>query len=314
MQFWLDRGVDGLRLDAVPYLIEREGTICENLEETHEVLKKIRRALDSSLSRPHAARRGQPVAGRRAPVLRRGRRVPHGVPFPADAAHVHGGAAGGSPPIVEILRQTPDIPENCQWAMFLRNHDELTLEMVTDEERDYMYQAYAADPQMRINVGIRRRLAPLLENSRRRIELLHSLLFSMPGTPVVYYGDELGMGDNIYLGDRNGRAHADAVDRRSQRRLLAADPAALYAPPIMDPVYGYQAINVEAQERAPFSLLNWMKRVIGLRKQSQVFGPRHDRVPARQQPEDPGLPAQVQGRRDPLRREPLALGQRWSSI
>jgi maltose alpha-D-glucosyltransferase/alpha-amylase len=175
-------------------------------------------------------------------------------------------------PIVEILRQTPDIPENCQWAMFLRNHDELTLEMVTDEERDYMYQAYAADPQMRINVGIRRRLAPLLENSRRRIELLHSLLFSMPGTPIVYYGDELGMGDNIYLGDRNGVRTPMQWTGDRNGGFSRTDPARLYAPPVMDPVYGYQAINVEAQERAPFSLLNWMKRVIGLRKQSQVFG------------------------------------------
>jgi maltose alpha-D-glucosyltransferase/alpha-amylase len=175
-------------------------------------------------------------------------------------------------PIVEILRQTPDIPDTCQWAMFLRNHDELTLEMVTDAERDYMYQAYAADPQMRINVGIRRRLAPLLENSRRRIELLHSLLFSMPGTPVVYYGDELGMGDNIYLGDRNGVRTPMQWTGDRNAGFSRADPARLFAPPVMDPVYGYQAINVEAQERAPFSLLNWMKRMIGLRKRFQVFG------------------------------------------
>ena len=175
-------------------------------------------------------------------------------------------------PIVEILRQTPDIPENCQWAMFLRNHDELTLEMVTDEERDYMYQAYAADPQMRINVGIRRRLAPLIENSRRRIELLNSLLMSMPGTPIIYYGDEIGMGDNIYLGDRNGVRTPMQWTGDRNAGFSRADPARLYAPPIMDPVYGYQAINVEAQERSPFSLLNWMKRMIGLRKQTHVFG------------------------------------------
>ncbi len=175
-------------------------------------------------------------------------------------------------PIVEILRQTPDIPETCQWAMFLRNHDELTLEMVTDEERDYMYQAYAADPQMRINVGIRRRLAPLMENSRRRIELLNSLLMSMPGTPVIYYGDELGMGDNIYLGDRNGVRTPMQWTGDRNGGFSKADPARLYAPPIMDPVYGFQAINVEAQERSPYSLLNWMKRLIGLRKQTHVFG------------------------------------------
>ena len=175
-------------------------------------------------------------------------------------------------PIVEILRQTPDIPDTCQWAMFLRNHDELTLEMVTDEERDYMYQAYAADPQMRINVGIRRRLAPLLENSRRRIELMHSLLFSMPGTPIIYYGDELGMGDNIYLGDRNGVRTPMQWTGDRNAGFSRADPARVYAPPIMDPVYGYQAVNVEAQEGTPYSLLNWMKRMIGLRKQSPVFG------------------------------------------
>jgi maltose alpha-D-glucosyltransferase/alpha-amylase len=173
---------------------------------------------------------------------------------------------------VEILRQTPDIPENCQWAMFLRNHDELTLEMVTDEERDYMYQSYAADPQMRINVGIRRRLAPLVENSRRRIELLNGLLMSMPGTPIIYYGDEIGMGDNIYLGDRNGVRTPMQWTGDRNAGFSRADPARLFAPPIMDPVYGYQALNVEAQERAPFSLLNWMKRMIGLRKQFHVFG------------------------------------------
>jgi maltose alpha-D-glucosyltransferase/alpha-amylase len=175
-------------------------------------------------------------------------------------------------PITEIVRQTPDIPENCQWGLFLRNHDELTLEMVTDEERDYMYQAYAADPRMRINVGIRRRLAPLVENSRRRIELLHSLLFSLPGTPVIYYGDEIGMGDNIYLGDRNGVRTPMQWTGDRNGGFSRTDPARLYAPLIMDPVYGYPAINVEAQERSPFSLLSWMKRMIALRKQFKVFG------------------------------------------
>src|SRR5205085_2452007 len=174
--------------------------------------------------------------------------------------------------VTEILSQTPDIPENCQWALFLRNHDELTLEMVTDEERDYMYQVYAADPQMRLNLGIRRRLAPLVENSRRRIELLTSLLFSMPGTPIIYYGDEIGMGDNIYLGDRNGVRTPMQWSSDRNGGFSRADPARLYGPPIMDPVYGYQAINVEAQERYPFSLLNWMKRLIAMRKQHRVLG------------------------------------------
>ncbi len=175
-------------------------------------------------------------------------------------------------PIVEIMNQTPEIPENCQWAIFLRNHDELTLEMVTDEERDYMYAQYAADPQMRLNVGIRRRLAPLMENSRPRIELMNSLLFSMPGTPIIYYGDEIGMGDNVYLGDRNGVRTPMQWSSDRNAGFSRADPARLYFPVIMDPVYGYEAINVEAQERSPFSLLHWMKRMIALRKQHPVFG------------------------------------------
>jgi maltose alpha-D-glucosyltransferase / alpha-amylase len=272
MQFWLDRGVDGLRLDAVPYLIEREGTICENLEETHDILKKIRRALDDRYpDRMLLAEANQWPADVR-PYFGDGDECHMAFHFPLMPRMFMAVRQEDRHPIVEILRQTPEIPENCQWAMFLRNHDELTLEMVTDEERDYMYQAYAADPRMRINVGIRRRLAPLLENSRRRIELLHSLLFSMPGTPTVYYGDELGMGDNIYLGDRNGVRTPMQWTGDRNAGFSRADPARLYAPPIMDPVYGYQAINVEAQDRAPFSLLNWMKRMIGLRKQTQVFG------------------------------------------
>jgi maltose alpha-D-glucosyltransferase/alpha-amylase len=170
------------------------------------------------------------------------------------------------------MRQTPDIPAHCQWAIFLRNHDELTLEMVTDDERDYLYQAYAADPQTRINVGIRRRLAPLLDNSRRRIELLTSLLFSFPGTPVLYYGDEIGMGDNVYLGDRTGVRTPMQWTSDRNAGFSKADPARLYSPVIMDPVYGYPSVNVEAQERSPYSLLNWMKRMIALRRQRRVFG------------------------------------------
>jgi maltose alpha-D-glucosyltransferase/alpha-amylase len=272
MQFWLDRGVDGMRLDAVPYLIEREGTICENLEETHDVLKRIRSALDARYpDRMLLAEANQWPADVR-PYFGDGDECHMAFHFPLMPRMFMAIRQEDRHPIVEILRQTPDIPDRCQWAMFLRNHDELTLEMVTDEERDYMYQSYAADPQMRINVGIRRRLAPLLENSRRRIELLNSLLFSMPGTPVIYYGDEIGMGDNIYLGDRNGVRTPMQWTGDRNAGFSRADPARLYAPPIMDPVYGYQAINVEAQERAPFSLLNWMKRMIGLRKQFKVFG------------------------------------------
>jgi maltose alpha-D-glucosyltransferase/alpha-amylase len=272
MRFWLDRGVDGMRLDAVPYLIERDGTICENLEETHQVLKMIRHEVDASYpDRMLLAEANQWPADVR-PYLGDGDECHMAFHFPLMPRMFMAVRQEDRHPIVEILRQTPEIPDNCQWAMFVRNHDELTLEMVTDEERDYMYEAYAADPQMRINVGIRRRLAPLMENSRRRIELMNSLLFSLPGTPIIYYGDEIGMGDNIYLGDRNGVRTPMQWTGDRNGGFSRADPARLFAPPIMDPVYGYQAINVEAQERSPFSLLNWMKRMIGLRKQHKVFG------------------------------------------
>ena len=272
MRFWLDRGVDGLRLDAVPYLIEREGTICENLDETHDILKRIRSALDLRYpDRMLLAEANQWPADVR-PYFGDGDECHMAFHFPLMPRMFMAVQQEDRHPIVEILRQTPDIPESCQWAMFLRNHDELTLEMVTDEERDYMYQAYAAEPQMRINVGIRRRLAPLLENSRRRIELLNGLLMSMPGTPIIYYGDEIGMGDNIYLGDRNGVRTPMQWTSDRNGGFSRADPARLFAPPIMDPVYGFQAINVEAHERSPYSLLNWMKRMIGLRKQTHVFG------------------------------------------
>src|SRR3954469_5307168 len=272
MNFWLDRGVDGLRLDAVPYLIEREGTICENLEETHGILRQIRTAMDARYSdRMLIAEANQWPADVR-PYFGDGDECHMAFHFPLMPRMFMALRQEDRHPITEILRQTPDIPENSQWGLFLRNHDELTLEMVTDEERDYMYQAYAADPRMRINVGIRRRLAPLVENSRRRIELLHSLLFSLPGTPVIYYGDEIGMGDNIYLGDRNGVRTPMQWTGDRNAGFSRADPARLYAPPIQDPVYGYQGINVEAQERYPFSLLNWMKRMIALRRQHPVFG------------------------------------------
>jgi maltose alpha-D-glucosyltransferase/alpha-amylase len=272
MNFWLDRGVDGLRLDAVPYLIEREGTICENLEETHGILKAIRRAMDARYpDRMLIAEANQWPADVR-PYFGDGDECQMAFHFPLMPRMFMAIRQEDRHPITEILRQTPDIPENCQWGLFLRNHDELTLEMVTDEERDYMYQSYAADPRMRINVGIRRRLAPLVENSRRRVELLNSLLFSLPGTPTLYYGDEIGMGDNIYLGDRNGVRTPMQWTGDRNGGFSRTDPAQLYAPLIMDPVYGYQAINVEAQERSAFSLLNWMKRLIALRKQSKVFG------------------------------------------
>ena len=272
MNFWLDRGVDGLRLDAVPYLIEREGTICENLPETHGILRQIRAALDARYrDRMLIAEANQWPADVR-PYFGDGDECHMAFHFPLMPRMFMAIRQEDRHPITEIMRQTPEIPDNCQWGLFLRNHDELTLEMVTDEERDYMYQAYAADPRMRINVGIRRRLAPLVENSRRRVELLNSLLFSLPGTPVIYYGDELGMGDNIYLGDRNGVRTPMQWTSDRNAGFSRADPAQLFAPPIMDPVYGYPSINVEAQERSQFSLLNWMKRLIALRNQSKVFG------------------------------------------
>ena len=272
MHFWLDRGVDGLRLDAVPYLIERDGTPCENLEETHSVLKRIRAAMDARYAdRVLLAEANQWPAEVR-PYFGDGDECHMAFNFPLMPRMFMAVRQEDRYPIVEILRQTPEIPESCQWGLFLRNHDELTLEMVTDEERDYMYQTYATDPQMRINDGIRRRLAPLMENSRRRIELMTSLLFSLPGTPVIYYGDEIGMGDNIYLGDRNSVRTPMQWTGDRNGGFSRADAARLYAPVISDPVYGFTAVNVEAQERAPFSLLNWMKRMITLRKQHAVFG------------------------------------------
>jgi maltose alpha-D-glucosyltransferase / alpha-amylase len=272
MKFWLDLGVDALRLDAVPYLCVREGTDNANLPETHAVLKRMRSELDAKYqNRMLLAEANQWPADVR-PYFGEGDECHMAFHFPLMPRMFMALRQEDRHAITEILDQTPEIPETSQWGLFLRNHDELTLEMVTDEERDYMYQAYAADPQMRLNGGIRRRLAPLVENSRRRVELLNSLLFSLPGTPIIYYGDELGMGDNIYLGDRNGVRTPMQWSGDRNAGFSRADPARLFAPPIMDPVYGYQAINVEAQDRYPFSLLNWMKRLIAVRKQHRVFG------------------------------------------
>ena len=272
MKFWFDLGVDAMRLDAVPYLCVREGTSNENLPETHDVLKRIRRELDSAYpNRMLLAEANQWPSDVRA-YFGSGDECHMAFHFPLMPRIFMALRQEDRHAITEILNQTPNIPDNCQWALFLRNHDELTLEMVTDEERDYMYTAYAADPQMRLNVGIRRRLAPLLENNRLRTEMLNSLLFSLPGTPIVYYGDEIGMGDNIYLGDRNGVRTPMQWNGDRNGGFSRVDPARLFAPAIMDPVYGYQAINVEAQERSPFSLLSWMKRLIAMRKQHRVFG------------------------------------------
>jgi maltose alpha-D-glucosyltransferase/alpha-amylase len=272
MRFWLDLGVDGLRLDAVPYLVEREGTICENLDETHQVLKRLRSALDEKHSgRMLLAEANQWPADVR-PYFGDGDECHMAFHFPLMPRIWIALRKEDRTPIVEIMESTPSIPEDSQWALFLRNHDELTLEMVTDEERDYMWAEYAADRRARINLGIRRRLAPLVDNSRRRIELLNSLLLSMPGTPVIYYGDEIGMGDNVYLGDRNGVRTPMQWTGDRNAGFSSADAAALYSPVIVDPVYGYQSVNVEAQERIPGSLLHWMRRIIRVRRQYPVFG------------------------------------------
>ncbi len=272
MRYWLDMGVDGLRLDAVPYLCEREGTNNENLPETHDVLKQIRKQVDAHYpDRMLLAEANQWPEDTR-PYFGEGDEAHMAFHFPLMPRMYMALAQEDRHPITDILRQTPDIPDNCQWALFLRNHDELTLEMVTDDERDYLWSTYATDKRARINLGIRRRLAPLLDNDRRKIELMNALLLSMPGTPVIYYGDELGMGDNYYLGDRDGvRTPMQWSDDRNGG-FSRADPQRLYLPPIMDPIFGYQAINVEAQQRDPSSLLNWMKRIISVRKHHHAFG------------------------------------------
>jgi maltose alpha-D-glucosyltransferase / alpha-amylase len=272
IDFWLELGVDGFRLDAVPYLIERDGTNCENLAETHAVLKTIRRHIDERWpNRMLLAEANQFPADVRA-YFGAGDECHMAYHFPLMPRIFMGLHLEDRHPIVDIMQQTPAIPEVCQWALFLRNHDELTLEMVTDEERDYMHLAYSIDPQARLNLGIRRRLAPLMGNNRRRIELLNSLLFSFPGTPIVYYGDEIGMGDNVYLGDRNGVRTPMQWTSDRNARFSRSDPARLYSPVIMDPIYGYQGLNVEAQERDGSSLLQWMKNLIGLRKLFPALG------------------------------------------
>jgi maltose alpha-D-glucosyltransferase/alpha-amylase len=272
MRFWLRMGVDGLRLDAIPYLVEREGTSCENIPETHVVLKQLRAALDAEF--PNAiflAEANQWPADVR-PYFGDGDECHMAFHFPLMPRMFMAVRREDRTPIVEIMARTPRIPDNCQWAIFLRNHDELTLEMVTDEERDYMYREYARDKRMRINLGIRRRLAPLMDSGRRQMELMNALLMSMPGTPVVYYGDEIGMGDNIYLGDRNGVRTPMQWSDDKNAGFSEGDSAALYSPVIVDPPYGYHTINVEAQERTSTSLLRWMRRLIGVRKAQKAFG------------------------------------------
>jgi len=272
MRFWLDMGVDALRMDAIPYLIERDGTSCENLPETHRIIKLVRAAIDAGYAnRLILAEANQWPADVR-PYFGDGDECHMAFHFPLMPRIYMALRQEDRLPITDIMAQTPPIPDNCQWGLFLRNHDELTLEMVTNDERDYMYFAYSADPRMRINVGIRRRLAPLVDNNRRRIELLNSLLLSFPGTPILYYGDEIGMGDNIYLGDRNGVRTPMQWNSDRNAGFSRCDPARLYFPVVMDPIYGYQVINVEAQLSDQSSLLHWTRNMIALRKLFQVFG------------------------------------------
>jgi maltose alpha-D-glucosyltransferase/alpha-amylase len=272
MRYWLDMGVDALRVDAIPYLVEREGTSCENLPETHAIIKKLRREIDSEYSNRMLLAEANQWPTDVRPYFGDGDECHMAFHFPLMPRIYMALRQEDRLPITDIIAQTPDIPDTCQWGLFLRNHDELTLEMVTNDERDYMYLAYSADPRMRINLGIRRRLAPLVDNNRRRIELLNSLLLSFPGTPILYYGDEIGMGDNIYLGDRNGVRTPMQWNADRNAGFSTATPARLYSPIIMDPVWGYEAINVEAQQSDTSSLLHWMRNMIALRKLFRVFG------------------------------------------
>ena len=272
MKFWLELGVDGFRLDAVPYLVEREGTNCENLPETHAIIRDLRKRVDEQFPGTLLlAEANQWPADLRA-YFGDGDEFHMAFHFPLMPRMFMALKLEDRKPITEILQQTPAIPPSSQWALFLRNHDELTLEMVTDMERDYMYDIYARDRSMRLNLGIRRRLAPLLDNDRRRIELMNGMLMSLPGTPIIYYGDEIGMGDNIYLGDRNGVRTPMQWSGGWNGGFSGADPESLYSPPILNPVYGYQAVNVLSQKRTEHSLLSWMKHIISTRRSTPVFG------------------------------------------
>lgn len=272
MRHWLDMGVDGLRLDAVPYLVEREGTNNENLPETHQVLKRIRAVIDSEYPGRLLLAEANQWPEDAQEYFGNGDECHMSFHFPLMPRMYMAIAQEDRFPITDIIRQTPDIPATCQWAIFLRNHDELTLEMVTSRERDYLWSVYAADPRARINLGIRRRLAPLLERDRRRVELMNSLLLSMPGTPVLYYGDELGMGDNVHLGDRDGVRTPMQWSPDRNGGFSRADPERLPLPVLMGPLYGYEAVNVEAQQRDPHSLLNWTRRMLAQRRQTHAFG------------------------------------------
>ncbi|HJU47604.1 MAG TPA: maltose alpha-D-glucosyltransferase [Gaiellaceae bacterium] len=272
LRFWLELGLDGFRLDAVPYLYEREGTSCENLPETHAYLKRVRAEIDAQYPDRVLLAEANQWPADVVEYFGDGDECHMAFHFPVMPRMFMSLRREDATPITEILDQTPAIPDNCQWGLFLRNHDELTLEMVTDEERDYMYAEYAKDPRMKLNLGIRRRLAPLLDYGRDEIELMTAILFSLPGSPVIYYGDEIGMGDNVYLGDRDGVRTPMHWTGDRNAGFSRADFAQLYLPPLMDPVSGFQAVNVEAQLRTPTSLLRWLQRFIALRKEHPVFG------------------------------------------
>jgi maltose alpha-D-glucosyltransferase/alpha-amylase len=273
LRFWLELGLDGFRLDAVPYLFEREGTNCENLPETHAYLRRVRKEIEDDYpDRVLLAEANQWPEDVVQYFGADGDECQMAFHFPVMPRMFMAIRREQATPIYEILERTPAIPDNCQWGLFLRNHDELTLEMVTDEERDYMYAEYAKDPRMKLNLGIRRRLAPLLDNGRDEIELMTAILFSLPGSPVLYYGDEIAMGDNMFLGDRDGVRTPMQWTSDRNGGFSRADFAQLYAPPLMDPVYGFQAVNVEAELRTPTSLLRWIHRFIALRKEHPVFG------------------------------------------
>jgi maltose alpha-D-glucosyltransferase/alpha-amylase len=272
LRFWLDLGLDGFRLDAVPYLFEREGTNCENLPETHAYLKRVRKEIDENYPDRVLLAEANQWPADVVEYFGDGDECHMAFHFPVMPRMFMAIRREEAAPIYEILHQTPHIPDTAQWGLFLRNHDELTLEMVTDEERDYMYTEYAKDPRMKLNLGIRRRLAPLLDNGRDEIELLHAIMFSLPGSPVLYYGDEVAMGDNVFLGDRDGVRTPMQWTGDRNGGFSRADFAQLYAPPLMDPVYGFQAVNVEAQLRTATSLLRWIHRFIALRKEHPVFG------------------------------------------
>jgi maltose alpha-D-glucosyltransferase / alpha-amylase len=297
VRFWMGMGLDGMRLDAVPYLFEREGTNCENLPETHDYLKKVRKVVDDEFENKVLLAEANQWPADVVEYFGDGDECQMAFHFPVMPRMFMGLRREEAKPIVEIMTNTPEIPDNCQWGIFLRNHDELTLEMVTDEERDYMYKEYARDPRMKMNVGIRRRLAPLLDNNRRALELFHALLFSLPGSPIMYYGDEIGMGDNIYLGDRDGvRTPMQwSIDRNGG--FSRADFAQLYAPPIMDPVYGFASLNVESQQRNPHSLLHWVRNLINVRKTHPVFGTGSFRA---LETSNPKVLAFLRGERNPL--------------